>query len=258
MKLLMCRVLSSLALFLLTSVQEAVSQPEHTPSQKEIAERVESVLRNAVCAEVVQEIHQVVLEEGVSVKGGTDPVRYRSLMGRGVFKSEVFDKDNRLIASFSLFNRRVQEYRPLEDLHPIFEYDAPFVNGTDKCIVSTDQDCLFAPATFSWVGVPNGTLVKEDGQPYTAIDTAASMRKKIEEGIWQPDVQESSRPCYVFRQEFPVANGTIVNVVYVDKETYLVLRWDTFEPSAHRIRTNKIQLLPDLPKDYDWKIKVTK
>lgn len=219
------------------------------PTQGQIGDRVESVLCNAVCIELVANVHQVQLQEGSSPIAGIEPVSCKAVMAKNAFKSEVFKAD-KLIMAFSLVDGRMQEYRPRQKHRPLFEYDASHINGNGASILDEVEDCLVGTETsYSWIGESPDSTVTTRGQRWHTI---------IEQGVQQADAVERGHDCYVFRQEFPVDGGVIANEVYVDKQTFLVIRWDGFQPGIQRIRLFDITLLPKVPKNFDWKIRVSK
>ncbi|MEI7457595.1 MAG: hypothetical protein WCK93_12825 [Nitrosomonadales bacterium] len=218
-------------------------------TQNEIGGHVETVLRNAVCIEFIVNVHQIALKDGIKLASGTDPVMCKSVMAKNAFRSEVFKAD-KLIAAYSLVDGRTQEYRPRQKHRPLFEYDAPHINGIDDCVLHEAEDCLVGTAiSNSWVGVSSGPA---------EINNGLWLRTQIEQGVQQADTVEHGHDCYVFYNEFSIDVGAIRHVLYINKQTFLVVRWDTFEPGVQRIRTYDISLLPEVPKNFDWKIKVPK
>ena len=102
------------------------------------------------------------------------------------------------------------------------------------------EDCLIASTCFSWVGMSSDV---------TKLNKGLLWRRIIEEGVQKTDAMEHGHNCYVFRKEVSV------DEVYVDKKTFLVMRWDGFQPGIQRIRPFEITLLPEIPKDFEWRIK---
>ena len=68
------------------------------------------------------------------------------------------------------------------------------------------------------------------------------------------DAVERGHDCYVFRTEREVFDGLIADVLYIDKQTSLVVRLDTFQPDVQRIRTYDITLLPEIPGKFEWRL----
>lgn len=232
--------------------------PLQQPSKNEIADKVERTLREAKYLEIagtVQQFYQGNADPS-RVVGGLEPVRFHAHMAPGRLHTEVF-KDGVLIAAFSLFNGRCQEYRPAEKDRPLFEFDAPYVNGAAETVSTSPLDCLFASETISWVGVPKGSV------DIPAMDKAASMAAKIAEGQQEADMRLGSRDCWVFRRNYHATdkNGEQVggaDLVYVDKATCLPVRWETFHHQGiHRVRNYEtIRALESAPADFHWTIEV--
>lgn len=115
-----------------------------------------------------------------------------------------------------------RQYRPRQKNRPLFEYDASHINGNGASILDEVEDCLVGTETsYSWISESPDSTVTTRGQQWHTI---------IEQGVQQTDAVERGHDCYVFRQEFPVDGGVIANEVYVDKQTFLVIRWDGFQP----------------------------
>lgn len=248
-KHLLCRMIGFTCVFF--SACSVPSESNQPPTKHEIAEKVESTLRNAVCIRLETKVRQLSLGSDGKSNGGEISVRYEALMAKNAFKTAVF-KDGKLIMAFSLVDSRIQEYRPLEESRPIMEYDTPYENGTPDCIVPAVENCLVGKATYSWVGVCAEPMKDRP----ESMDVARSMRTKIEQGVRQPDAIEHGRLCYIFKQEIPVEDGVIANIVYVDMKSFFVVRWDTFQPGFQRIRESNIEILPHIPQGTAWKINV--
>lgn len=214
------------------STASAVVAPEL--SAKEIADKVESVYRNAGClcvyAQVVQE--NIDGNTTVPIRGGYEPIQVESVMVKDSFMTLIRDKDGRLVRGFCLEDGVFQEYRAVDGGEPeIIAYKPPHPHGTDNPRLYSDYDCLVGTQTFSWVGVP------ADNKLPIATDRARSMRQKIENGVREADVVERNIDCYVFRQKIPVGENVVIeNVVYIDKNTFDVRRWDTISSGVHRKR----------------------
>jgi hypothetical protein len=163
-----------------------------------------------------------------------------------------------MFRGFSVYDGRYQEYEPKGNMRPIFEYDSPYTFGTNRTVVRSEQSCLIAGGIISWAGV---TEVKEGsldrfGEPAdTSVDTAAVIRHMIEAGVQEPDANERGHECYVFKYSFPVDGGKIEHKRYVDKKTFLVVRWDTKIPGSVRIRLQDIKISSEIPPGTEWKIK---
>ena len=227
----------------------ATCHPGDTLSKDYIALQVEGILRNATYCEVTATVKQIPIGEGGQIKGGTDPVVIRSVMGKNAFKSLVY-KNDKLIMAFALSNGRLQEYRPRSKHRPLLQYDPPFLHGTDDTVLKEEEDCLVGSQTFSWVGVP----FENEVSPPT--DIAKSFSRKIMEGEQEADMVERGHDCYVFRQTIPIGDRKIENVIYVDKNSFLVVRWDTFQPGVQRIRLHDIQVCGAVPENVNWRIDV--
>lgn len=227
------------------------------PSKEEIGERVEMALRNAVYLEVTTTVTQEALGGNPdSLIAGAGPYIVKSIMAKGAFKTMVYDENNKLIMAFSVRDGRYQEYRPGLPMRPIFEFDSPYPHGTDNTVETTDQDCIAGGHIFSWAGVP-----VSDAFP-KSTDMAWIMRSKIDTGVEiNPGPGVCDQECWVFRRQVPVGDGMVVeDTIFVDKQTYLVVRWDTLSPGAdspsvaRRMRLNDIRVRPEIPPDTDWGI----
>jgi len=216
-------------------------------NQAELGAYVEFVLRNATCIKIVGTIHQVALKEGIELVSGTEPMMHISFMAKNLFKSEVFKKD-KLVAAYSLVNGRIQEYCPLLQQQPIFEYEAMYVNGTGDVKFSNATDCLVVWSHLNWVGV------SPDADLSINADPPQAFRFVVENGVRKADAVERGHDCYVFRTERQVFDGLIADVLYIDKQTSLVVRLDTFQPDVQRIRTYDITLLPEIPGKFEWRL----
>lgn len=224
-------------------------------SQVELSKRVEFVLRDATCIKIVATIHQIALEEGIELKSGAEPMMHISFMAKNKFKSEIF-KHGKLVAAYSLVDGRMQEYCPLLQHQPIFEYDPMYVNGTGNVKYEYSTHCLVVWAHLNWVGVsPNAKLNIYGDSPSINADPPRAFRFIIEDGVRKADSVERGHDCYVYRIESQVSDGVIADELYIDKQTSLVVRFDTFQPGVQRIRTYDITLLPEIPKDFEWRIK---
>lgn len=239
------------------SVPSVSSVP--TLTKEEIADRVEAALRNAKYIEITADLVQVRTKEGDSpIAGGTDPIRVKSIMAKDAFKTLVYDKKNKLISAISLYEGKVQEYRP--DMEPpLIEYDSPHSNGTDDIQSAFGEGCLFGGYSYSWVGVsfPNTLPV--------FIDKAWCMRDKVVHGKQDPDAFFEGEDYYVFRKKSSdksVEEGgedeTIEDLVFVHKKTFHIARWDTFQPGVQRVRVSDIKVHADVPVGVHWRIDVSK
>lgn len=216
--------------------------------QNKIGERVESVLRNAVYLEVTTTVTQTALDgDETLLLAGPGPYTIRSIMAKEAFKTLVRDGENRLIMAFALCAGVIKEYRPaMMENKPPHEFKSPFPHGMDNPAFPTEQDCVAGGNIFSWVGVP-----PENSFPM-ATDMARSMRFKVDGGVQEADVVERGRKCSVFRKRTP--DGAVEDVVYVDRQTFLVIRWDTTRFGMKRIRLSDIRLMEKIPPDVNWEI----
>jgi hypothetical protein len=193
------------------------------------AQRVERVLREARSAVIHGKVHQEdLIGQPETVTAGLDPIEFRSRMTPDRLRSDVF-KDGELIAAFSWVNGRIQEYRPRMKNRPLLEYDAPQKYGTDDTVLKTEYDCLIACATESWVG------------PHS--HKASFFRGVIESAEQVADVQIGDRACIVFRRAWSREADDptqpplqFEQVLYVERESSLVVRWDTVNSGVRRIR----------------------
>jgi hypothetical protein len=232
------------------------------PSQAEIAQSVEDAFRNASYVEVWGRVYQVSdngrdLDD--SVTGGRDPIIFWSAMKKDAFTTFVWHEGaecelGELFRAFSLADGRLQDYLRETDetggglggADTILESASPYSHGTGQPIRTHRKDCLVGDRTFSNVGVP-----ADNSLPTSAIDTAKSMRNKVEGGVRLADSVENGRDCYVFRQDFLDENGNVVisHVVYVIKQTYFVTRWDTLNSGVWRKRLFTLKVRDMVPSD---------
>ncbi len=225
-------------------------------SKEEIGRRVESALRNAVYLEVTTTVTQEALDGNTdSLIAGVGPYIVKSIMAKDAFKTMVYDENGKPIMAFSVCDGRYQEYRPDMPMRPIFEFDSPYPHGTDNTVETTDRDCVAGGHIFSWVGVP-----VSDSFP-KSTDMAWIMRSKIDTGVEiSPGPDVCDQECWVFRRQVPVYDGMVEDTVFVDKQTYLVVRWDTLSPGAgsssvaKRVRRNDIRVRTEIPHGTDWRI----
>ena len=233
----------------------ACVEQKTTLSQVELGKRVEFVLRNATCIKIVATIHQVALEKDIELISGMEPITHLSFMAKNKFKSEIV-QHGKLVAAYSLVDGRMQEYCPLLQNQPIFEYDPMYINGTGNVKYWYPTHCLVVWAHLNWVGVsPNAKLNIYGDPPSINADPPRAFRFIIEDGVRKADSVERGHDCYVYRIESEVSDSGIADVLYIDKQTSLVVRFDTFQPGVQRIRTYDITLLPEIPKDFEWRIK---
>jgi len=227
-----------------------IAQSAKVLSREEIAQRVEDTLRNAAFCEVTVTVTQIPIGDGGKLKSGTGPVVVHSIMRKDGFKSLAY-MNGKLIMAFAFCDGRVEEFRPRAKNRPLLQYDATSLSGMEDTVLQEEEDCLIGGLTFSWVGVPPKSGVDPAG------DRAGSYGNKIRNGEQGADVQEQGRTCFVFREIIPVGNGQLENVLYIDKTSFLVLRWDSFQPGVQRIRIcNKIQVSDSVPQNLDWHIAV--
>jgi hypothetical protein len=239
--------------------QQAVSPKPVTVAKAltnaEVGARVERTLREARYLEMIGTVHQVVQkgdEEGVAA--GLQPISFHSHMSPESLRSEI-TKDGKLIAAFSLVDGRVREYRPQEKNRPLFEYDAPYANGAEDTISQTEFDCLFASQIFSWVGVRPGAEIP------LVMDKAAMFREQITQGTMESDQYVGDFECWVFRRIIPMTDQTTgedrsaQNIIFVDKTSFLVVRWDTIFQRIHRIRSCDVARLGQSDMNLEWEIK---
>ncbi len=227
-----------------------IAQSAKVLSREEIAQRVEDTLRNAAFCEVTETVTQIPIGDGGKLKSGAGPVVVHSIMRKDGFKSLVY-MNGKLIMAFAFCDGRVEEFRPRAKNRPLLQYDATSISGMEDSVLQEEEDCLIGGLTFSWVGVPTKSGVDP------AADRAGSYGNKIRNGEQGADVQEQGRTCVVFREIIPVGDRQLENVLYIDKTSFLVLRWDTFQPGVQRIRIcNKIQVSDAVPQNLDWHIAV--
>jgi len=222
-------------------------------SNKEIAVRVEAVLRNAPYLEDSTVVAQRLIREDAVLPGGAGPyfIEYRA--APGFFNSQL-SSSTEVRNRFASFDGVYQEIRPTSKM-ALLEYPAPFAHGTDNLRGSGPQDCLMGSHIYSWLGadgVPVGTL-----KP----DRAASMRKKIEQGKRLPDTVEQSHKCYVFCETLEASNVEgpdrfIYETVYVDKYSFLVVRWDTENLINGYIRSRimNTRIFDKVPEGIEWRM----
>lgn len=213
-----------------------------TVSKGEIAKRVEANLRNAKALDVTTKVFVVV----PPLRERDEPVPDRFLalaivshMKKNFLSTEV-SKAGRQVATFSLDDGKIVETQTNED-GKVSEtkYEAPMPHGIDDPQFGSLDNCLLGNHIFSWVGVP----ALNDFSP--AVDTAWSMREKIEFGEQEKDAVENGRDCYVFRKTVQAESGELQDVVYVDKKRFVVIRWDTIYPDRQRVRRHDISLVKD-------------
>ncbi len=227
-----------------------IAQSAKVLSREEIAQRVEDTLRNAAFCEVTVTVTQIPIGDGGKLKSGTGPVVVHSIMRKDGFKSLAY-MNGKLIMAFAFCDGRVEEFRPRAKNRPLLQYDATSLSGMEDTVLQEEEDCLIGGLTFSWVGVPPKSGVDPAG------DRAGSYGNKIRNGEQGADVQEQGRTCFVFREIIPVGDRQFENVLYIDKTSFLVLRWDSFQPGVQRIRIcNKIQVSDSVPQNLDWHIAV--
>jgi hypothetical protein len=227
-----------------------IAQSAKVLSREEIAQRVEDTLRNAAFCEVTVTVTQIPIGDGGKLKSGTGPVVVHSIMRKDGFKSLAY-MNGKLIMAFAFCDGRVEEFRPRAKNRPLLQYDATSLSGMEDTVLQEEEDCLIGGLTFSWVGVPPKSGVDP------ASDRAGSYGNKIRNGEQGADVQEQGRTCFVFREIIPVGDRQFENVLYIDKTSFLVLRWDSFQPGVQRIRIcNKIQVSDSVPQNLDWHIAV--
>jgi hypothetical protein len=223
----------------------------------EIASKVELTLRQAAYMSFNAKIYQEPTHGNTgSIMGGTKPVFVSMKMSKDAFKTIVWDHTGKVIMGFSLFEGKIQEYRPGEK-REFVTYPSTYPHGTDQPLGTSDKDCLIGSMTFSWVGVP------AENDLDTVMDKASSMREKIEEGV-RDLVEEYSpsnaeRKHSVFRLNYSAA-GDIGHSTYVDKSRSLVERWVSFQPGVKRTREyTNIVVLDKVPDGTVWTIdEVTK
>lgn len=230
-----------------------IAQSAKVLSREEIAQRVEDTLRNAAFCEVTVTVTQIPIGDGVKLKSGTGPVVVHSIMRKDGFKSLAY-MNGKLIMAFAFCDGRVEEFRPRAKNRPLLQYDATVLQGMEDSVLQEEEDCLVGGLMFSWVGVPPP---KSGVDPAGDGDKAGLYGNKIRNGEQGADVQEQGRTCFVFREIIPVGDIQIEHVLYIDKTSFLVLRWDTFQPGVQRIRIcNKIQVSDSVPQNLDWHIAV--
>lgn len=245
-------VLTCLVLFLPSSrfyMPWAAAEPVRTVSQMsqaEIGQKVEDTLRNTVYLEVTANV----IQEKLDGSGHDKPLTIRSSMAKDAFKTLVYDNSGQLIRAFAQVDDVSQEFSPERGIN---EYKSKYRNGIGTPEHGHQVDCLLGNHMFSWVDVSKGSVAVK------AMDAAASMRSKIEsKSVQQPDSIEQGRTCYVFKQTLaypPDEKVEYENVVYVDKETFYVIRWDItrFSEGVVIRRKFRITTAKEVPK-IDWKI----
>jgi hypothetical protein len=222
--------------------------------RKDVAGRVEMALRVMAYLEMEGTIQQfdLIPERSGEPIGGFQPVTFRTRMAHQRFRTDVY-REEKLIAAFSLMDGRIQEYRPQMNDRPLLEYDAPASHGTGDPVSKGEYDCLVGTQTYSWV------RVGVDSEFSSVMSQADVFARFIRDGHREADAHVSGHDCYVFRRIFGVVPGSEERMpehaLYVDKETYVVRRWDTLNSGIHRIRFyHDIRVSGQPVADVVWKI----
>lgn len=221
-------------------------------SNKEIADRVEATLRSAVYIEDKTVVTQKLVREDGVLPGGVGPFNIDYKAARGLLNAQL-STEKGLKNAFTLFGGTYQEIRPFAKMSFI-EYPTPLPHGTDNLVGSGPQDCLMGSHIYSWLGADNAP-------PNLWPDRAASMRQKIEQGKRLPDAMDRGHNCYVFCQTLEKdvpepANRFIYETVYVDRESFLVVRWDTetWVNGYFRSRLMDTKVFNKIPEGVEWRM----
>jgi len=229
-----------------TSVDEQKPSTDHgqpSPAKAELAAaietgaRVEAVLRDAKC-----------LSMKGTVQSGEERVRYETVMMPTRLRLNVYQEDT-LIMAFAFRDGRAQEYRPQKEKRPLLEYDSTVTWGVDDTVFKTDLDCHVGGLHLGWVGPDS------DRGPY--------YREIIESSDQLPDEKIDGQDCLVFRQSWTVKEYPTgkpfenSHTLYVDKDEFVLRRWDTVNMGIHRVRAYQDIVLDKCPEGDDlWRINV--
>lgn len=216
-------------------------------SPKEIADQVERVIRDAVYVEDVMHVTQIDWPWPGWVC--PDPRLHESYMvaswmASGEVVSTLFDPQNRSLMTYVVHAGQCQEYRIFDVPTPLLEYVSQFPQGSDGHVMQAPEECFLGAHVYSWVG----SRLKK------GPDRVVSIRRKIERGERQADEVERGRLCYVFLQEIPPDEPQIIERVFIDKETFVTMRWDTRQGNTLRIRQMNSVFWSYVPEHIQWRL----
>lgn len=217
----------------------------HSPSREEIATRVEETLLDAAYLEFRGSVVQSVISgRSDNVIGGLEPVEFHSRMARDRLYCEVW-RGGQLNIAFAWLNGRVQEHRPQQRDEPLIDYESSRTDGLEDTRLKDTRpneciDCLIGTQMRTWVG------------PHACM--GGRFNRLIGSGERQPDQEVHGHQCSVFQHaRTTCAEEPLIHTIYVQQETFLVVRWQTLHQGVFRERSyDPIAFGDTVPEDASW------
>ncbi len=231
------------------SVAPATEPTFSGPSKEEIATEVAKKYRQTPFLEVTGTLTCEKIQSGEPVR---EPLVVHSFMAKDAFNMMTWNMGGRLLRGFSFVDGEEQEYPAVTVSESLEDRQIRMVrNGFRGPAVMRDIDCMIGNYMFSWVGVP------EKSNLPIYVDFATFMRDKILHGVREADALERGHPCYVFRQTHTYVTGEkLDDLVFVDQETFFVIRWDVIRYGEGYTDRRLIEhtAFDSIPPDFNWKL----
>ncbi len=225
--------------------------PQNPPSpagmtNEECLKALERALKALDAIEITGTVQNFDLLDGTGgpIRGGTDPIRFRTLMTRDQLRCDTYRNDE-LLASFAWFNGRFQEYRPHLPHRPLMEFDAPLSCGTDDTVLKQGYECHIAYLFFTW-------LLTDDPE-----SLVGSWSHYFIDGTRLPDEQIDGRQCLVFEWTRRFGDEVLVrHQIGLDRETFLPASWRTWADGVRREDVYRVRPI-EMPSTKDaWRLSV--
>lgn len=227
-------------------------------SKDRIAEEVEAVLRKGVFLRVTTTFTMEMVDgSNTPLPYGKGPYIIRSMFAKDHVRTSMFELsecdvrvETRLF-DFAFYDGKAYERLPSMGSYPPYEYVEPNINqrythGASDIVLPFDNACVMGGHLMSWVGAPVDTARRYS-------DRAGSMRWKIDQGVQEADAVVDGRKCYVFKQQIR-ALPLLSHQVFVDTETFCVLRWVTLHDGLKKDRVTSFKFSDAVPEGTIWSI----
>ncbi len=222
----------------------------------QISTNVFDAYRNAPYHEFFARVEQV--STGSSDVARDGPYYVLVHMAKHRLKILATDQKRGLIVGVSLLDGIHSELWP-KDPVGLFTTPSEHPQGRGDILKKENDDvecvgCMIGSYLVSWVGDPGSV----DATGF--IDLPQIFQNMIRGGKRLPDASQFGRDCYVFQQVIDVSEvggppEHISHVIYVDKGTYFVLRWETTQPPGIQ-RTREFEIVDSKRplRDMNWNV----